>query len=47
MTRVRGEPGVPTAGGALGRRSVMQSEQSPSAGRVGEQLSRQPGVEAG
>ena len=47
MTRVRGEPGVPTAGGALGRRSVRQSEHSPSAGRVGEQFGRQPGVEAG
>ena len=47
MTRARGEPGVPTAGGALGRRSVGQSEHSPSAGRVGEQFGRQPGVEAG
>ena len=47
MTRVRGEPGVPTAGGALGRRSVRQFERSPSAERVEEQPGRPTGVEAG
>ena len=47
MARARGEPGVPTAGGALGRRSVRQSERSPPADRVEEQPGRPTGVEAG
>ena len=46
MTRARGEPGVPTAGGTLGRRSVRKFERSPSAERVEEQPGRLTGVEA-
>ena len=47
MTRARGEPGVPTAGGALGRSSVRQFERSPSAERVEEQPGRPTRVETG